>query len=246
MNVLGVHYINGMFEAGIIDTDSGEIYSEIVRKTVPDPGSPKTVTELFKEVVQQFEGITRIGLSFPGIIQNGIVKTATSPNKSWIGLNPTRIFSEATAKSVQVINTIDAMGFAEIQFGSGLGHNGLVILLVFYNGIGTAVFNNGVLIPNTELGNLYYKDKVIEQYASDNTRKQEQLTWKKWGKRLSKYLQYLERVLNPELIIIGGSVRKKYEKYETYLHKVQTPIIPAHFENNGCIIGAAITSIHYQ
>jgi polyphosphate glucokinase len=146
---------------------------------------------------------------------------------------------QVTGHPNKVLNDADAAGMAEVKFGHGKDIKGVVLMVTIGSGIGTAIFSNGILVPNTELGHIHYKDKVAEKWASDAVRKNEDLSWKKWAKRFAEYLQYMEKLFYPEIIILGGGASKKFEKYEEYFKDVETKVVPAMLQNQAGIIGSA-------
>ena len=171
------------------------------------------------------------------------MKTASNIDRSWIGQNAEQLFENYTGSPVTVINDADAAGLAEMRFGYGKGIKGVVLVITVGSGIGTAIFTNQILVPNTELGHVYYKKKIAEHWASDAIRKKEGLKWKKWAKRFDKYLHYMENLFYPELIILGGGVSKKTHKYSEYLKRVQTKVVAAYLQNHAGVIGAALESV---
>ncbi len=240
--VLGFDIGGSGIKGALVDVKTGELKSERKRIETPSPATPLSVSKTIKEITDEFEYKGRVGVAFPAAIQDGVVRTASNIHKSWIGENAEELFSKRTDCRVTVLNDADAAGLAEMRFGHGKGVNGVVMLLTVGSGIGTVLFSNQVLVPNTELGHVYYKKKVAEKWASDTVRKKEDLSWKKWAKRFDKYLHYMEKLFYPELIILGGGVSKKYDKFSEYLKRVQTRVIPAYLQNHAGIIGAAMES----
>ncbi|MEL6592908.1 MAG: ROK family protein, partial [Bacteroidota bacterium] len=180
-----------------------------------------------------------IGAGFPAAIQSGVSKTASNIDKSWIGVNVEDLFAEATACSVKVVNDADAAGLAEATFGGGKGQYGLVVLLTLGTGIGSALIIDGKLVPNTEFGHLKFKGGIAEHYAADSVRKRKDLSWKEWGKRLNEYLNHVNRICYPDLIILGGGASKKFEKFKEEID-VPVEIRPAELLNQAGIVGAAL------
>jgi polyphosphate glucokinase len=182
-----------------------------------------------------------IGCGFPSVIKNGIAQTAANINKLWVGANIAEIFSEHCGCPVVVRNDADVAGIAEMQFGVGKNINGTVLIITIGSGLGSALFKDGILVPNTELGHIYLKGHtdIAEQYAADSARKRKGLSWKTWGLRFNKYLKHIELILAPDLIILGGGGSKKFEKFENYL-TIETEVVPAILLNNAGIIGAAV------
>jgi len=241
--ILGFDVGGSGIKGALVNTKKGELASDRMRIETPNPATPKSVSSIIKKITESFEYKGGIGVAFPAAVQNGVVRTASNIDGSWIGENAEQLFSGATGSRVTVLNDADAAGLAEIRFGQGKDFNGVVLVITVGSGIGTAIFTNGVLLPNTELGHVHYKDKLAEHWASDAVRKDEDLSWKKWAKRFDKYLHYMEKLFYPELIILGGGVSKKFERFEEYLKRVETRVVPAQLQNHAGIIGAALESL---
>ena len=241
--VLGFDVGGSGIKGALVDIKSGSLKSERIRKETPQPATPSAVKEIIKEITESFDYKGKIGVAFPAAVQNGIVRTASNIDKSWIGQNAEDLFSDATQSPVCVLNDADAAGLAEMRYGHGRGIEGVVLIVTVGSGIGTAIFSQQVLVPNTELGHVHYKDKVAEKWAADAVRKDKDLSWKKWAKRFDKYLSYMEKLFYPEIIIMGGGVSKKYDRYAEYLKRVQTRVVPAYLQNHAGIIGAALESL---
>jgi polyphosphate glucokinase len=238
--ILGFDVGGSGIKGALVDVQKGELASERERIETPQPASPEAVAQTIKKIADNFNNPEKIGIAFPAAIQKGVVRTASNIDNSWIGQNAEILFSEITGSSVTVLNDADAAGLAEMRFGHGKDKTGVVLVVTVGSGIGTAIFSNGVLVPNTELGHIHYKDRVAEHWASDAVRKDQDLTWQKWAKRFDKYLHYMEKLFYPELIILGGGVSKKFEKYTAYLERTHTEIVPAFLQNHAGIIGAAM------
>ncbi len=239
---LGVDIGASGVKGAIIDIETGELLSERKRIPTPDPSTPEAMAKTFADLVKEFGWKGNIiGCGFPSIIKNGVVCTAANIHKSWIGTNAERLFSDATGCIVTVRNDADVAGIAEMNFGVGKGKKGTVLIVTIGSGLGSALFIDGKLLPNTEFGHFYLKghNKVVEQYASDGIRKRKELSWNEWGSRFNRYLQHIETLLSPNLIILGGGGSKKFGKFEKCI-TVETPVVPAKLLNNAGIIGAAI------
>lgn len=237
---LGIDFGGSGIKGALVDVNNGELVSDRHRIPTPDPSAPERVSEVIKQIVDHFDYKGVVGVAFPAAIQQGIVMTASNIDESWIGKNAGDLFYQATGCRTSVLNDADAAGLAEIRFGNGKDITGVAMMVTVGSGLGTSIFINGTLVPNTELGHLYYKGKISEHWASDAVRKSEDLSWKKWGKRFSKYLRYLERLFYPDIIIIGGGASKKMERFENQLKRVQTKVVPAALQNHAGIIGAAV------
>ncbi|MFD1538071.1 polyphosphate--glucose phosphotransferase [Nonomuraea guangzhouensis] len=234
MEVLGIDIGGSGIKGAPVDTASGQLTQERLRIPTPQPAKPQGVSEVVVEIVKHFGWTGPVGVTFPGVVLNGVIMTAANVHHSWIGVNATKLFDGAT-----VLNDADAAGIAEMRFGEGQGREGTVIMLTFGTGIGSAVFADGVLVPNTEFGHLQIHGKDAELRASDRAREEHGLTWEKWGGRVEEYLRHVEMLFWPSLFVIGGGVSKKADKFLPYVH-VDTPIVPARLRNEAGIIGAAL------
>jgi polyphosphate glucokinase len=239
MKKLGIDVGGSGIKGAIVDLDKGELITERFRIETPQPATPKAVAEIVKEIADHFKWKEEIGIGFPAVVQQGVVHTASNIDDSWIEVEADILFSDITGRECHLINDADAAGLAEIKYGKGNQQSGTVVLVTIGTGLGTALFRDGKLVPNMELGHIKVKKKTAEHYASDAVRKAEGLKWKKWGKRFSKYLKRLEELIWPDLIILGGGASKKFHKYEKKL-KNKTTVVPAELLNEAGIIGAAL------
>jgi polyphosphate glucokinase len=213
------------------------------RIKTPRPAKPEPVAETVAKIVEYFDWQGPIGCGFPAAITNGVARTAANIHDDWLGVNVAELLAEATGRPVTVVNDADAAGLAEMQFGAGQGRMGVVLIVTIGTGLGTALFSNGHLVPNTELGHIEIRGKEAEERASNAARKRDDLSWKKWAKRFDEYLCTMEELLWPDLIILGGGASKK-KKYKKYAHRltVQTEVVPACLRHNAGIIGAALAA----
>ncbi|MFP4556250.1 MAG: polyphosphate--glucose phosphotransferase [Bacteroidales bacterium] len=240
METLGIDIGGSAIKGAIVNLQNGEFTTERHRIEVSQPVSVKEITDTVNKIVKHFKWSGSIGCGFPAVVQKGVVKTAANVDKKIIGLNMNNLLTEATGCKVNVINDADAAGFAELKFGSAKDFLGFAIFLTVGTGIGSALFNRGMLIPNSELGHVFMKNKLKgEKYAADSIRKKENLSWSNWGKRVNEYLAYLEKLFYPELFIIGGGTSKRLHKFKSDL-VVKTPVVPAALQNNAGIVGAAM------
>jgi polyphosphate glucokinase len=211
------------------------------RISTPDPSVPDAVGEVVAKIVRHFEWTGPIGCTFPAIIKDGVAYSAANVDNSWIGTNGRELMERKTSCPVLLINDADAAGIAEMEFGAGRGHPGIVIILTFGTGIGSAIFVNGQLVPNTEFGHMEVRGKDAEDRAADRIRKEKDLNWEKWAERVNEFLDRMEILFSPDLFIIGGGVSKKHEKYLPLL-KTKATIVPAQMLNEAGIIGAALAA----
>ncbi len=249
MNVLGIDIGGSGMKAAPVNLETGEMLTDRFRIDTPQPATPKAMAKVFKRLIENFEWEGPIGAAFPARVKNGVAKTASNIHRSWIGTNVEELFHEATGCPVTVLNDADAAGVAEMEYGAGKGRKDLVLLLTFGTGIGSALFWNGELVPNTEFGHLRFRKKTTaEEYAADRIRKDKDLSWPKWGKRVRRVLQYVDFLLAPDLIIVGGGVSRpqKWDLYASKLKDVNTEVVPAQLENEAGIIGAAYAAVHEE
>lgn len=239
MEVLGIDIGGSGIKGAPVDISTGTLLQERHRIETPLPATPEAVAKVVDQLIKHFNWKGKVGIGFPAAIQQGVVKTASNIDKSWIDTPINKFLSNKTGCQIYAANDADMAGLAELNFGIGKNNKGVVILITVGTGIGSVLFVNGKLMPNSELGHMQFKDVSIEKYCSDATRKFMDLSWKKWGGRFSEALIYFETLFYPDLFIIGGGGSKKYEKYKEYLRN-KTPSIPAKLLNNAGIIGAAI------
>lgn len=243
MEILGIDVGGTGIKGAIVNTISGELVTERLRIPTPQPATPSAVINTISQLVNEFTWHGPIGCGFPAAVRHEIVKTASNIDKSWIGINAASEIKKATKCEAHVVNDVDAAGYAEINFGAGQGEKGTVVVAAFGTGIGTAVFTEGVLLPNTEFGHLMLRGKIAEHYASNSSRENESLDWDTFGSRVNEYLNRLEFLIWPDLFIIGGGVSKKYEKY-SHQFQLETAVKPAALRNHAGIIGAALAAKH--
>lgn len=240
MEILGIDIGGTGIKGAPVNTETGQLTQERFRIPTPKPATPKAVAKVVKEIVKHFDWQGPIGCTFPARIKDGVAKTAANVDKSWLGTNVEALIRTKTGCPTVVLNDADAAGVAEKAFGAGKDRNGMVLLLTFGTGIGSALFYNNVLVPNTELGHIELHGGEAEHYAADSARKKKGLKWEKWARRVQDYLEHIEFVLGPDLIIIGGGVSKpsRKEKYFGFL-KTDADLVTAQLQNDAGIIGGA-------
>ena len=239
MEILGIDIGGSGIKGAIVDTATGELKSERIRLVTPQPATPEAVAQTLKELVDQIGYKGPIGCGFPARVINGEVLTAANIDKSWINVKVEDLFSKVTGQKVFVANDADVAGLAELTFGAGKDYKGPVLFLTIGTGIGSALFINGQMYPNTEFGHIKFKGDIAEHYCSDAVREREELGYKEWGERLNKFLEYIAFLTQPDFIVLGGGVSKKFEKYESKL-TLSTKVVPATTLNLAGIIGAAM------
>jgi len=239
MQILGIDVGGSGIKGAPVDTDTGEMLAERVRIKPPEKAEPQPVAEVVAQITKAFNWQGPVGIGFPAPIKSGVAMMAANISPKWVGTNADDLFTKVTGCDCHMINDADAAGLAEMEFGAGKGHPGTVIMLTLGTGIGTAIFFNGHLLPNTEFGHLEMKGMDAEHRVSDAARQAYELTWKDYAKKLSKYLAEMEKLFWPDLFIVGGGISKQSEKYLPLL-KINTPIVTAQLLNQAGIVGAAL------
>ena len=241
MKVLGIDVGGSGIKGAIVDSRKGKLLTERYRIDTPQPATPDAVIHTVSAIIKEFDWHGPVGVGFPAAVVDEIVRTASNIDKSWIGVNAAKKIEKNTGCPTHLVNDVDAAGFAEMKFGAGKNQKGLVLMAAFGTGIGTAIFYRKRLIPNTELGHLLLHGDIAENYASSVIRKRQGLSWEVWGGRVNEYLQHVEKLFYPNLIILGGGVSKYFDEFFPYLD-LETPIVPAENRNHAGIIGAALAA----
>lgn len=243
--LLGIDIGGSGIKGAIVNLKDGSLITERHRIPTPQPATPQAVANVVKELVDHFEYKGPVGCGFPAALNHGVAQTASNISKKWIGVNAEELFSKTTKLPFIVINDADAAAMAEMKFGAGKGKKGVTFLITVGTGIGTAIFLDDKLLPNTELGHLHLPGQktVAEKYVSDAARKREELSWTEWAKRFNQYVNYIHQKFYPDRFIIGGGASKKFDKFEEYL-TVPVPIYPCQLLNQAGIIGAAVAAEH--
>lgn len=239
--VMGIDIGGTGVKAALVDTGSGELATERVRQPTPQPATPAAVMATIKELQRQLQWRGAVGCGFPGLVKSGRVQRAPNLDPSWIGYDlAARLKTDLDAPSVAIGNDADAAGLAEFEFGAGKGVAGTVLVVTLGTGVGSAVFRDGVLLPDTELGHIEMRGKAAEKRAAASIRTSKRLSWKKWSKRLNDYLVHVEYLLGVDLFILGGGVSKRPERFFPYLKDVGCRVEAARLGNGAGIIGAAM------
>jgi polyphosphate glucokinase len=242
MTLLGIDIGGSGIKGAPVDLSTGSLTQQRYRVATPQPASVDRVVAAVGDVVRHFAGEGRVGIAFPGVVVDGVIRTAANVDHSWIGAPAAAEFGRELGRPVTVVNDADAAGSAEMAFGAGRDRSGVTIVLTFGTGIGSAVFHDGVLVPNTELGHLRLRETAdAEQRTSDRAREADSLSWPKWAHRVEDYLRYVEQLLRPDLFIIGGGVSKKADKFLPFID-IATPIVAAGLYNDAGIVGAALAA----
>lgn len=241
MEFLGIDIGGSGIKGAPVDIETGTLVTDRYRLATPHPSRPDAVAVTVTKVVKQFDWRGPIGCTFPSVVKAGVVCTAANVHNSWIGTDGATLFEIQTGCPVTLINDADAAGLAEMEFGAGKGNAGIVIMVTLGTGIGVAIFNNRLLLPNVELGHIEINGEDAELLATDRIRKENKLSWKRWGRQVGIYLQKLEFLFSPDLFIVGGGVSKKHEKFFPEI-KLKTPLVPAMLQNEAGIVGAALAA----
>jgi polyphosphate glucokinase len=240
LTLLGIDIGGTGIKGAPVDVGTGQLLGERFRLETPQPAVPNAVADVVEKVAAHFNYQGPAGVAFPAVVKHGVTYTAANVDRSWIGTNAGELFSRHVGGPVTVVNDADAAGIAEIRFGAGRGRKGVVILLTLGTGIGSAIFLNGELIPNTEFGHLIIRGKEAEKRASEKVREDKKLSWEQWAERLSEFLNEMEKLFSPDLFIMGGGISKKADKFIPYLTtKTEVIVVPAQMRNEAGIIGAA-------
>jgi polyphosphate glucokinase len=229
-------------KGALVDTTTGALLTARVRYPTPSPSTPELVAEIVARIVSQagWEGV--IGATFPAVIKHGVALSAANVDPSWIGTDVDAVFTKATTGDVIILNDADAAGIAEARFGAASGVSGVVIMLTFGTGIGSALLVDGKLVPNTELGHLELDGHDAETRAAASVREKYGLSFRKWAQRVQKYMAHVERLFSPDLFVVGGGVSKEAQKWVPLL-TLSAPVKPAQLLNNAGIVGAAVAAI---
>jgi polyphosphate glucokinase len=238
---LGIDIGGSGIKGAPVDTTSGELTAERFRLDTPQPAKVNRVVDVVAEVVAKFAHEGPIGITFPGVVSHGEVRTAANMHESWIGTDADSLFTGRFGRPVLMVNDADAAGVAEMKFGAGRGRDGVVVTITLGTGIGSAVFHDGKLLPNTELGHVELDGHDAETRASAAARDDHGLSWADYAGRVERYLNYIHFLLCPDLFIIGGGVSKKADKFLPHI-ELNTEIVPAAMLNDAGIVGAALSA----
>ena len=241
--VLGIDVGATGIKAALVDIDKGELTTERHKISTPEGGKPEDIILVINEMINHFDWKGKpVGIGFPAVVMDGKTLTASNIDNSWIGFPVKTAIKESTGNTVEVINDADAAGLAEVRYGKGKGVNGTIILLTLGTGIGSAIFKDGKILHNTELGHIMYKGDIAEKAVSNSARKKKDMNWKEYGTKLGDFLGYINKLFYPDLIILGGGISKKFDNYASHFPD-HVKVTPASQFNNAGIIGAALSAI---
>jgi polyphosphate glucokinase len=242
VDVLGIDIGGSGIKAAPVDVATGTLKAARVKVPTPRPALPEAIADAVGGLVREFGWSGPTGVAFPGVVIDGITCTAANLDPAWIGVDAAALFTKAAGVGVNVLNDADAAGLAEMTWGAGSGVRGTVLVLTFGTGVGSALFTDGVLVPNTEFGHIEIRGKDAEKRASELAREERDLSWEAWAERVDEYLAHIEALLSPGLIIIGGGISRKSEKFVPRLTGLRARLVPATLLNDAGIVGAALAA----
>lgn len=228
-------------KGAVVEISTGKLLAPRKRIATPQPATPHAVAQVVGTLASSDNWHGIIGTTFPAVIQHGIARSAANVDPSWIDTDVDKVFTEATGRNVTVLNDADAAGLAEVRFGAAKGVGGVVLLLTFGTGIGSALFTDGALVPNTELGHLELDGYDAEKRAASSVKDKHKMSYKRWAKRVNEYMQHVEHLFSPDLFVVGGGVSKDFEKWG-HLLTLRAPVKPAQLLNDAGIVGAALAA----
>jgi polyphosphate glucokinase len=240
MHALGIDIGGTGMKGAPVDVATGKLLADRKKIATPRPAVPEALAAVVTELVTSFDWSGPVGITFPGVVVDGVTRTAANLDPAWVGLDTRALFAKAAGNPVQVLNDADAAGVAEMIFGAGKGECGTVLMLTFGTGIGSALFVDGKLVPNTEFGHVEIHGHDAETRASEHAKELHDMSWDKWAGRVDEYMRHIEAVLSPDLFIIGGGISKESEKFVPLLTGIRARIVPATLRNDAGIVGAAM------
>jgi polyphosphate glucokinase len=224
-----------------VDLDAGFLATDRLRIETPRPSTPDAVADIVAEIVRSFGWDGPVGVTVPGVVQAGVVRSAANIDPSWVDTDAVALIGSRLDATVTVLNDADAAGLAEVRYGAGRGIDGVVLLLTFGTGIGSALLNDGALFPNSELGHVEFNGMEAEHYCAARLVEEDDMDVAIWVKRVDAFLHYIETLFSPQLIIFGGGISKRFEGFSPLL-TTRTPVVPAALRNHAGIVGAALAS----
>lgn len=242
-SLLGLDIGGSSIKAGLVDAERGELIGELHGVPTPQPATPAAVAAACAEQARRLGSSGPVGLGMPSVVQRGVVRTAANIDTAWIGIEGVRLFAEALGRPVVLLNDADAAGLAEMRWGAGRDTAGVVIMLTFGTGIGSALFTDGRLLPNAELGHLMLPVRGMEgeTWASARTRTVEQLDFPAWAGRVNDYLAEMHRLFWPDVFILGGAVSERFAEFGPLLRS-RAELRPAHFAGQAGVLGAVLAA----
>jgi polyphosphate glucokinase len=243
MHALGIDIGGSGIKAAPVDVTTGQLLAERQKFETPRPALPDSVADVVTKLTTSFNWSGPVGITFPGVVTDGVTRTAANMDPAWIGLDAAALLGRAAGNPVRMLNDADAAGVAEMTFGAGVGELGTVLMLTFGTGIGSALFIRGILVPNTEFGHVEIHGEDAEKRASERAKQLHDLSWSKWAGHVNEYLLHIERVLSPDLFIVGGGISRQADKWVPRLTGIRARIVPAGLQNEAGIVGAAMAAV---
>ena len=243
---LGIDIGGTGMKAAPVDVATGRLLGERFRIPTPQPSTPEAMATVVRDLDRHFTDITGgtgpVGVAFPAVVRGGVVHSAANIDTSWMGADAASAFSEAVGRPVVVVNDADAAGIAEMSFGAGRGRPGLVITLTLGTGIGSGMFMDGTLVPNTEFGHLEFRGESVERYAAASAMEREHLAWEDWADRVGEFLEMVDRLFSPDMVILGGGLSREPERW---FHRIDTRFetVIASMANHAGVVGAAMAAV---
>lgn len=243
-HVLGIDIGGSGIKGALVDLKKGKFATDRLRIKTPKPATPDAVIDTVNQIVQHFDYTGPLGVGIPSVVLGGTVMSAANIDDGWIGYPGRKAIARATGCQTVLLNDADVAGVAEMRYGAGKGKNGTVMIFTLGTGVGSVMFVNGKLVPNLELGHIYMQSMKAdaEEHMSNRIRENNDLSWEEWGRRLNSYFRYIEALFSPDLIIIGGGVSKKHEKFLRYID-IRADVVPAKLRNEAGIVGAAVAAV---
>lgn len=238
---MGIDVGGSGIKGAIVDLETGDLTTKRHRIETPKKSTPTAVLDVVRDVVAFHEWKGAVGITIPSVVQHGVVKSAANISKKWIGVDAETVFSEALGVPVAVLNDADAAGIAEVKYGAAHGADGVILVLTFGTGIGSALINNGALVPNTEMGHLEFRGMEAEAYAAARLVERENMDIDWWASRVNEFLQHVDFIFNPDVIIFGGGISKRFDDLVRHFD-VRAEVLPATLRNNAGIVGAAMAA----
>jgi polyphosphate glucokinase len=240
--LLGIDVGGSSIKAGLVDLDAGRLVGDLISAPTPQPSTPAAMLAVFEGLAARLPGAQGpVGIAFPSVIKQGMVRTAANIDQSWIGVDGPGLVQKSLGRPTVFLNDADAAGVAEVKWGAGRGTQGTIIMITFGTGIGTALFANGILLPNSELGHMEVRGIEAEKWTSAHVRTAQKLDWPAWIERVNVYLGQLYALFWPDLFILGGAVSERFTEFAPLLHS-DAQIRPAHFAGQAGVIGAALAA----
>jgi polyphosphate glucokinase len=237
-HILGIDIGGTGIKAGLVDITSGKLLGDVIKVKTPTPSTPSNVFKAVKQVINALNYKGPVGVGFPAIVHHAVIQNAANIDKKWIGTDAEKLFNKIAGCKFYVANDADMAGMAEMAFGYGKNKKGTVILITIGTGLGSALFIDGHLVPNTEFGHLNFKKADYEYYASNTAREKKRMSWASWGQQFNHFMEHLEFIFSPDIIFLGGGLSKRWDDFKKQI-KVKTPVRPAKLQNHAGIIGAA-------